>query len=309
MQNKSKPKAPRTRRLITSALVVSALAVLTFWQFDARSPEPPALKDLLAVSVAGPPMHLYSADVDINGTPLDPADKSYDVPTDDGVGTKIRHVRNKDHSTTDIFFQPDGQRKAYADAFYTIVPGESIRHHKGHVIYATDGETTGSEEWFRLSGSREKVGHLLDDGSYNLFTFFEDGSTEERETLIAPGPDWVGRVQIMVREQRWHNDKGHTLAYRDVLNQDMTRDQTEWDAELNPIREVHFGPFGVWGCCRSFKPARGDRNPYGLLRHGQVVKRQTRSSQTTVPTGREGSTPSLATDFLCRLGTGEPKWL
>jgi hypothetical protein len=243
----SKKIATNRRRLITSASVAAVLAVLAIWQLDSRSAEPPALTDVLSVSVAGPALHLYSGEVDSHGAPLDPAERSYDVLTDNGLGTKLRPVRNKDHSTTDIFFQEDGQRKAFANAYYAILPGESIRRDKGHVVYTSDGDTVGSEEWFRLSGSREKVGHLLDDGNYNVFTFFDDGKTEATETLVAPGPDWVGRVQIMVRELRWHNDKDHTLAYRDLLNEDMSRDQTEWDEALNPIRDVHFGSFGVDG--------------------------------------------------------------
>jgi hypothetical protein len=243
----SKKRATNYSRLIASASVAAALAVLAIWQLHSRSAEPPSLKDVLSVSVAGPPTHLYSGEVDSKGAPLETAERSYDLPTDDGLGTKLRPLRNKDHSTTDIFFQEDGQRKAYANAYYAVLPGESIRRSKGHVVYTADGDTVSSEEWFRLTGSREKMGHLLEDGNYNAFTFFGDGNTEASETLVAPGPDWAGRVQIMVREQRWHNDKNHTLAYRDLLNPDFSRDQMEWDDALNPIRQVHFGSFGVDG--------------------------------------------------------------
>jgi hypothetical protein len=245
--NTNKKRATTRSRLIASASVATVLAVLAIWQLDSRSAAPPALQDVLSVSVAGPPLHLYSGEVDSHGASLDSAERSYDVPTDNGLGTKLRMVRNKDHSTTDIFFQEDGQRKAFANAFYAILLGESIRRDKGHVVYTADGDTVGSEEWFRLSGSRERVGHLLEGGNYSVFTFFDDGKTEASETLVAPGPDWAGRVQIMVREQRWHNDKDHTLAYRDLLNPDFSRDQMEWDGALNPIRNVHLGSFGVDG--------------------------------------------------------------
>jgi hypothetical protein len=57
----------------------------------------------------------------------------------------------------------------------------------------------------------------------------------------------VGNMPYVVREEHWYNDRDHRLAYCDVLNADLSRDQSEWDEAGNPIREIHFGPYGVDG--------------------------------------------------------------
>ena len=57
------------------------------------------------------------------------------------------------------------------------------------------------------------------------------------------------------------------------------------------------GPFVYRFRTPVFKPARGVRFPYGLLHLTGWWNRQTRGPQKAVPTGREGSTPSLVTGW------------
>jgi hypothetical protein len=235
----------RSKKLLAAGASVMVLA-FCIWSFVPDKDQVPELSDLLSVSVGGPPVHIYSGETDPETRkPSTSWEQGYDVLVADQITRKAELVTHKDKSTTDIFFQVDG-RKAHANAYYPPQPGESERRRKGVIDYTQDGETIQSEDWYRRSGTLESKGRLLADGSYYRLSLFEDGQTFAKESLTAPGPDVVGNMPYVTREERWY-EAGHRLAYRDLLNADLSRDQTEWDKVGNPIRDIHSGPYGVDG--------------------------------------------------------------
>ncbi len=137
---------------------------------------------------------------------------------------------NRDKSSENLYYQDDGIGKSYLVDFYPPLAGDPGPRQKGIIFYAADGESWNSEEWDRLDGTAERIGHALGGGYYDSSTLFEDGQTAETEQVWAPDMFSNGHVPKLEKEQRWRSPaEGHTMAYTDVLNDDGTREQTSFD--------------------------------------------------------------------------------
>ncbi len=238
--------------LAAATLVLVAVAAVVVWPLQPSKSTLPSLSEVLDTAPTAITEQLYSADVDnTTGKPLNPLDHSYNVVRDGRL--VARYTLSKDHSSEDIFYKEDGIGRAYRKDYYATLPGEDFRRQKGIVFYAADGQTVRSEEWARLDGSIEKIGHLLLDGNYAVSTLFGDGQTAENEKILAPDPYANDFVPKLVQEKRWRSpEEGHTLAFLDVLNDDGTREQTEYDGHEHPIMQKHIGRWGAAGTTVKF---------------------------------------------------------
>jgi hypothetical protein len=150
------------------------------------------------------------------------------------------YTTNVDKSSENVYFQDDGIGRSYLVDFYAPLDGDPGPRQKGIVFYAADGESFNSEEWDRLDGTAEKIGHALGGGYYVSSTLFGDGQTAETEQVWAPDMFSNGHVPKLEKEQRWRSPaEGHTIAYTDVLNDDGTREQTSFDPAGLVTMEEH----------------------------------------------------------------------
>jgi len=151
-----------------------------------------------------------------------------------------------DLSSLRTYYQSDGLAKSYEQAFYPPQEGEIGIRPKSLVIYDANGVDLHSEEWYRLSGRREKIGHRLQDGGYFTFTLFADGQTAATETLVGPPDPFSNKFERkLLSKQRWY-EKNHQLAYRDVLQDDGTREVDTFDENGLPLMEKHVGSRGAF---------------------------------------------------------------
>jgi hypothetical protein len=152
-----------------------------------------------------------------------------------------------DLSSLNTYYQIDGLAKSYEQSFYPPQEGEICLRPKSLVIYDADGVDVHSEEWYRLSGRRDRIGHRLQDGSYLSFTLFADGQTAATETLVGPPDPFSNNfARKLVSKLRWY-ERNHVLAYRSVLLDDGTREVDTFDENALPMMEKHLGRRGVFG--------------------------------------------------------------
>lgn len=98
----------------------------------------------------------------------------YDFYSDDKktkLGTQIEYV---DGVTSFLMFRPDSTI-AQLKEFYPAPAEGKARQLKRAIVYAADGKTYLSDKAWRLDGTRNYIGERLNDGSYELRYFFEDG--------------------------------------------------------------------------------------------------------------------------------------
>jgi hypothetical protein len=202
----------------------------------------PALPGLLHQSPLTRVTKLYPRPADSQ----EPAkDRSNFVRTHDGGGAEF--IKNTDQSSQDVFYQDDGKKIAFSNAYYAVLAGEQGRRKKNFLVYAADGVHVEGEEWYRLNSSREKIGHRLQDGGYVASTLFADGETAATEILTGPpDPSANDYEPKLLREQRWY-EEGHVLAYRNELKDDGTREEDTFDKLALPVMEKLIGRRGVFG--------------------------------------------------------------
>lgn len=240
--------------LLAGCAALGLVAVAYVWQLpDSQPPAAPTLDEALRVSQSGMPMRLYSGSVDLkSGQPLEVKDQSYDI---------VRHnhkvasfLLRKDKTSRDTFYQDAGSGLAYEREYYPLRPGDEARRIKGLITYAADGKTVRSEIWWRLNGTRERVGHLLDVGSgrYEEIVLFEDGYVAQSSKVTDPNPYANNFERKLIIEKRWSGNSRHSLIYLDQLAEDGTRDQTTYDENELPILVKHIGRWGKVGTTVKF---------------------------------------------------------
>jgi hypothetical protein len=242
---------------LLAATCLSLVAVAA-WQLMPGTTQPPAIAELMSAPTSVMTEDLYPA-MQSRADKLPPNPASTEPSVDqqssgltngvvpDHTFNRIKNgylaakfTTNSDQTFESVFFQDDGIGKSYLVDYYARLPGEAGRRQKGFVLYCADGVSLCSEEWNRLDGSAQRIGHSLGGGYYVASTLFPDGQTAETEKLWAPDMFSTGHVPKLERELRWYPPvAGHALAYTDVLNEDGTREQTSFDKSGWTVLQVH----------------------------------------------------------------------
>ena len=239
------------RILAGTALVLISLTAAGAWLFISGDNQPPTIEEVMSTPSSLTENLYPAADLPAkvetaSGGQTGPSTQTVQMDTDQQVraGTgpqrtfnRMDHGRlvasfttNLDKSSENLYYQDDGIGRSYLVDFYAPLHGDPGPRQKGIVYYAADGESFNSEEWDRLDGTAEKIGHALGGGYYVSSTLFADGQTAEAEQVWAPDMFSNGHVPKLEKEQRWRSPaEGHTIAYTDVLNDDGTREQTSFD--------------------------------------------------------------------------------
>lgn len=239
--------------MLAGCTALGLAAVAYVWQLPDSQPQAPSLNEALMVSQSNMPMRLYSGAVDLkSGQPLEVKDQSYDVVRNDHKAASF--VLRKDKTSRDTFYQDAGSGLAFEREYYPLRPGDVARRIKGLIIYAADGKTVRSEIWWRLNGTRERVGHLLDvtTGRYEEMVLFPDGNVAQSTKITLPNIYANNFERKLVIEKRWSANSRHSLIYFDQLNEDGTRDQTTYDENEMPILLKHIGRWGKVGTTVKF---------------------------------------------------------
>jgi hypothetical protein len=249
----------KQRMLAATVLVLVSLTAAGAWQFMSGESQPPSLAEVMSTSSALTE-NLYPA-VDpsarvpgVQSNQADQADQKDSTDKTNQVGTSPERsfsrmdngrlvasfTTNRDKTSEEVYYQNDGIGRSYLVDFYAPLASDPGPRQKGIVFYAADGESLNSEEWDRLDGTAEKIGHALGGGYYVSSTLFADGQTAETEQLWAPDMFSTGHVPKLEKETRWRSPaEGHIIAYTDVLNDDGTREQTSFDAAGLPTMQKH----------------------------------------------------------------------
>lgn len=102
---------------------------------------------------------------------------------DDNWTPAFANIDFKNGDTGENTYRPDGTL-AHREVFYGQLPDGS-KQLRWRAEYAADGVTYTTDAGFWPNGSRKRVGDRLEDGSYLIVTYFEDGITEQERSLIA----------------------------------------------------------------------------------------------------------------------------
>jgi hypothetical protein len=236
-----------TKVIFSAGTLFVCLSVAYVWQLHNAQPPPvPSLNDALQISESGRPTRLYSGKLEAKtGQPLTAKDQSYDVLR--GNVKVASFLLNKDKTSRDTFYKDDGVGLTFVREYYPLLAADVGRRPKGLVIYAADGKTIKSETWWRLDGTREKIGNLLATGRYQTTILFADGNTAQSVKITAPNPYANNFEPKLIQEKRWYPNAAHTLAWIDQLNDDETRDQSSFDEYDNPLMVKHIGRWGKVG--------------------------------------------------------------
>jgi hypothetical protein len=239
----------KQRMLGATALGLVSLAAVLAWQFIYPRSQPPSLAEVMLTSSALTE-NLYPSDqlAKVPGDPTDQTEQEKKPGTSpertfsrmDNGRLVASYTTNRDKTSEEVYYQDNGIGRSYLVDFYAPLPSDPGPRQRGIIFYAADGESLNSEEWDRLDGTAEKIGHALGDGYYVSSTLFADGQTAEIEQLWAPDMFSTGYVPKLERETRWRSAaEGHSVAYTDVLNDDGTREQTSFDPSGLPTMQKH----------------------------------------------------------------------
>ncbi len=243
----------RSQKLFAAAAALLLVSVAYVWQLPVSQPQAPTLDEALLVLQSGTPTRLYSGAIDAKTSqPLDPRDRSYDTLIEGRKATSF--LVRKDQTTVDTFYQADGEKLTYTREYYPPRPDELGRRIKALITYAADGKTKRSEIWWRINGTRERIGHLLDTrtGRYEEMVLFDDGNTAQSTRITEPNPFANNFEPKLIIAKRWLNNARHSLVYAEQLQADGTRDQVSYDENEVPVLAKHIGRWGKVGTTVKF---------------------------------------------------------
>jgi len=229
----------KVRLLAATALV--SLAAIAVWQFAPDASQPPTLAEVISAPATTLTEDLYPAaeQAGKENAPGSPV-RTFNRMDKDSGRLVASFTTNNDQTAEAVFYQDDGIGRSYLIDLYAPLPGDAGPRQKGIVLYAADGQNPNSEEWDRLNGTAERIGHSLGDGYYVVSTLFPDGQTAETEQTWAPDMFSNGHAPKLAKEQRWRSpEEGHTIAYTDVLNDDGTREQRRFDGIGHVVMQKH----------------------------------------------------------------------
>jgi len=240
------------QKFLAACAALVLLSVACLW-LPASQPQAPSLEEALQVSQSRMPMRLYSGAIDPKtGAPADPNDRGYDLMAD---GRKTAtFLQRKDGSTQDTFYQENGEGLTFIREYYPLSASDAGRRIKALITFAADGKTKRSEIWWRIDGTREKLGHLLDarSGRYETMVLFLDGNTAQSSRITEPNPYANNFEPKLIIEKRWLDNARHSLVYQDQLQDDGTRDQVTYDENEVPLKVKHIGRWGKVGTTVKF---------------------------------------------------------
>lgn len=273
-----------TKRIFAASMLFLCVLVAYVWAVPGAQPTAPTLSEGLGMQISGMPTRLYSGALDSSfGQPVVAADQSWDVVQNDiKVGSFL--VR-KDGSSRDAFYRADGQGLSYVSEYYANDPITGARRVKGFILYAANGKVVRKEIWWRLDGTREKEGHLLDptSGRYETLTIAPDGRTMLTSRITEPNPYANNYEPKLIIEKRWYTNARHTLSWVDSINDDGTREMTSYDENENPVMTKHVGLYPPAGTIvKYFFPGTTKVRMEGEVQAGVTLIKRYRENGTVL---------------------------
>lgn len=134
----------------------------------------------------------------------------------DGVSKISERIEYADGMTTLIQYQGKQFAQKLLE-FYPSTSQSSERRVKSEIVFMPGSSDFHSHRAFRPDGTTIKTGQRRKDGTYETFTFYEDGKTVEKNQISSPD-------QFIVTERNWRKD-GSTER---IVTTDQVRNVFVW---------------------------------------------------------------------------------
>lgn len=147
------------------------------------------------------------------------------------------YITNWDGSSEDQVLVPNSGELVSSQSYYAPQPGEVLR--RPHVTRKFGpGSNLLSERVVTVAGVLAQTLTVFPDGGKQIIGFGRDGKTHVQEQVFSKPECCDGA--ILLRDEKWRDDANHTLAYRDVYNQDETRTITDFDEQQRILKIVQW---------------------------------------------------------------------
>ncbi len=215
------------RNKLAGLLLVAVLATISlagFFTYDFSGSAPASIEAALGN---------YSTDVDKRlYPPSDPRSSSVEEQSP-------RHalfVIFKDRSTEDVMLAPGSANRLSSIWYYPEQAGESGRRPYIKRLYGPKNLLV-DEQVLQLSGLLVKSTHYTPETKTRyIVDFAADGETHLREQVFTD-PGCCSGERLM-RDEQWRDDAAHSLAYRNLYNEDETRTITRFDLFMNVLERI-----------------------------------------------------------------------
>lgn len=216
----------RTASLLLLVAVLATMSLAGFLTFGYSKPAPSTVEEALNIPRTPLQQRLYPVDSTI--------DSAVEV-----ASPHMRYITYKDRSTEDVLLMPGSNTDMISSQwYYAEQPGENGRRPYIARVYGV-GNVVIEEKVQQLNGLLLKTTVVSQTTKVRLITdFAADGVTHLREQEFLK-PKCCGDEDL-IRDERWRDDAGHTLAYRNIYHPDETRTITEFDEHMHVLKMIEW---------------------------------------------------------------------
>ncbi len=218
----------RTASLLLLVAVLATMSLAGFLTFGNSKKGPSTVEEALNISQTPLQQRLY------------PVDNKIDSAVEVASPQHIRYISYKDRSSEDVLFMPGSNTDMISSQwYYAEQAGEGGRRPYIARVYGP-GNVVMEEKVQQLNGFLLKTTVVSPTTKIRLITdFAADGVTHLREQELLK-PKCCGDDEDLLRDERWRDDAGHTLAYRNIYHPDETRTITQFDEHMNVLKIIEW---------------------------------------------------------------------